>query len=81
MITHSVSDEHLVSILDERRLWLLHGMGTAAPVYGLRSALTAAHRNITADQPVVSIALLPVDEIVIEGDQMLRLWRRLGIVN
>jgi hypothetical protein len=53
----------------------------AAPVYGLRAALTTAHRNITAGQPVLSIARLPVDDIVIEGDQMLRLWRNLGIVN
>jgi len=77
----TVSDDHLIPMYDEQRLWLLRGAMQAAPVYGLRAALTTAHRNITAGQPVLSIARLPVDDIVIEGDQMLRLWRNLGIVN
>src|SRR5262249_7690037 len=80
MLTQSVSDEHLHSMLDEQRLWLLRGMMQASPVYGLRSALIAAFNNIAAGHPVLSLALSPVDEIIVEGDQMYRLWRYVGLV-
>lgn len=81
MVTQTADDEYLISILGERRLWLLHGAMQVAPVYTLHDALIAAHRNIAAKQPVLCITLSPADEIMVDPDQMYRLWQHIGLLS
>jgi len=48
-------------------------------IYGLKPALIIARRSAMAGKPASSIQIGREDTIVVDADQMHRLWRHLGL--
>ena len=79
MTTQTVSDEDLINLMGQQRRCQLCGIKGQDVIYGLKPALIIARRSAMAGKPASSIQIGREDTIVVDADQMHRLWRHLGL--
>ncbi len=74
-----MTDNELLQIIDKESLWMVRAGMTSALCKTLREALKQAYQMSAQGSSPSRIVQMPDDAVVIDADQIYRLWQSIGL--